>query len=144
MMRPVLMATLALILAAGCGMFQKETKPEDRLENAAGDLEQATEEREEARRQVAEAKARLERESTDVAITRAIQQKLLQDAELAELALHTQVSQGNVRLTGTVMNELQRQRAVQIAAGTPGVSGVTDEIRVGGVDSQTDPAPRQQ
>jgi len=144
MFRSAMMATLVLILATGCAMLGgKESKPEDRLENAADDLDKATQEREEARRQVAAAQDRLSRETTDTAITRSIQQKLLADSDLAEQALQAQVSQGNVRLSGTVKNEQQRRKALQIAAGTPGVAGVTDEIRISDADRQTEQVPRQ-
>lgn len=140
-MRNIIMIAAALVLATGCGVFEKERKPEDRLENAAADLEEANREREEARRQVAEAQDRLSRETTDVAITRSIQQKLLADAELAEQAIQARVTQGNVRLSGTVRTDQQRRRAMQIAAGTPGVTAVTDEIRVGSADPGSQ-APR--
>jgi hyperosmotically inducible protein len=143
MFRPFTMATMALILATGCGMLNKERKPEDRLENASTELDKATREREEARQEVAAAQDRLSRETTDVAITRSIQQKLLADTDLAEQAVQAQVSQGNVRLTGTVKNEQQKRKALQIAAGTPGVAGVTDEIRISDADPQSEQVPRQ-
>ena len=144
MLRSMTIGALAVFLAAGCGMLDRERKPEDRLESAAEDLDEATQEREEARRQLAAAQDKLSRATTDVAITRSIQQKLLADADLAEQAVQAQVSQGNVRLTGTVKNEQQRRKALQIAAGTPGVAAVTDEIRISTADPQTEQVPREE
>jgi osmotically-inducible protein OsmY len=69
------------------------------------------------------------RESTgayvdDAAITTKVKSSFVADPQVSALAINVQTSQGVVHLTGTVNDEQERQRAIQIAQGVQGVKQV--------------------
>ena len=67
----------------------------------------------------------------DAVITTKIKSSLAADAQVSALAVNVDTSNGIVSLTGVVDNELQRQRAIQLAQETEGVKRVNgNNLRV--------------
>jgi hyperosmotically inducible protein len=67
----------------------------------------------------------------DAVITTKIKSSLAADAQVSALAVNVDTSNGVVSLTGVVDNELQRQRAIQLAQETEGVKRVNgNNLRV--------------
>ena len=60
----------------------------------------------------------------DAAITTKVKSSFVADPQVSALAINVQTSQGVVHLTGTVNDEQERQRAIQIAQGVQGVKQV--------------------
>lgn len=150
-----LAATLALALwLPACG----DSDPEARLEAAGEALSEARAEVQEAREsveqrkaavtsaeeelaearerlkgaeaQLAEVEQRVDLRATDAAVFRAVQQRLLEDESLEEVAIAARVERGVVTLLGQVPEAEQRERAGEIARGTPGVVAVENRIDV--------------
>lgn len=148
-------ALAALILAGnGCD----SSRPEERLAASRAQLEQVQSELAEAKEDVearrqalAEAERRLARaqkavdqlekqqenaqqrlaqRATDVAIFRALQQKLLERESLESVAIVAEVKERVVTLRGTVPDPELREEAEEIAHGTPGVDEVRNRIRL--------------
>ena len=141
-----------LFAAAGCGEDSQEQELREATAAVVAKREavQAAREEVEARQQVAdearkeleaaeselrireqalrEAESRVGLKATDATLFRSIQRRLLDDAELDDLAIAVQVTQGVVTLRGTVPDESDRARAEEVARGTPGV--VTLENRI--------------
>lgn len=66
----------------------------------------------------------------DSAITTKIKAQLAADSGLSSSDIHVETKNGVVTLSGTVASEALRNQAGQIAAGTDGVKGVTNDIKV--------------
>lgn len=66
----------------------------------------------------------------DSAITSKIKAQLAADDILSGSDIHVVTKNGIVTLSGTVKNKSLRERAEQIASGTDGVKGVTNDIEV--------------
>lgn len=123
--------------AAAATVEQRRAEVEDaRRELAAAEKELAA-----ARDRLAEARARVDADATDPLVFRSVQRRLLEDEALDGLAISAQVQSGVVTLTGAVPDTATRQRAVEIARGTPGVTRVADRIRIQRPASPVKPTP---
>jgi osmotically-inducible protein OsmY len=140
--------------ALACG----DDTPEQRLEQASerlaearedvrelrGDLGERREREDEASQALQEARASLrgaeqdvlsaeqlvEQRATDVALFRTLQSAMLESSELDHSAVEVRVADGVVTLAGVAADESARQRALEIARGTPGVESVRDQLEV--------------
>lgn len=68
---------------------------------------------------------------TDAALTTAVKTKLLADTTVGGLKIDVDTKDGIVTLTGKVKNAAEKNAALQIARGTDGVKGVTDNLTIG-------------
>jgi len=66
----------------------------------------------------------------DTAITTKVKAEIMADPALKTKTIKVETKDGTVTLTGTVDSQDMRQKAHQIAAGTPGVSNVVDNLTV--------------
>ena len=66
----------------------------------------------------------------DAAITDKVKTKLLKDPKTSGLQVTVDTYKGQVQLSGYVNNEEAKDRAGELARGTPGVTGVTNDIKV--------------
>jgi len=144
---------VALIGAAGCGddatQRWEEAKEElseareavreanaevearrEALQEAEAVLAKAREQEREARERLDEARHQVSEEATDAVLFRAVQERLLEDEKLEDVAISAQVSDGVVTLRGEVSDPKLRDRALEIARGVPGVVEVQSDIRV--------------
>jgi len=80
--------------------------------------------------QLNEAEAAVGLHATDDVLFRTVQKQLLEDPELAEVAIAASVRDGIVTLTGAVPDAALRDHAVEVTAQVAGVSGVESQIRV--------------
>jgi len=148
----VVLATAPVALACG------DSDPEVDLQQASQAVEEARTEVEKARETVqardsevkeaqqrlAEARAVLreaegeflqreavvDRSATDDVLFRAVQKLLLEDDDLAEVAIAARVSNGVVTLSGSVPSVALRDHAVELARAIPGVGSVQSRIEV--------------
>lgn len=74
--------------------------------------------------------AAVDRSALDTALFRAVQQRLLQDKKLANVAITASVSQGVVTLSGAVDSQELNDRATKVAGETRGVERVESRIRI--------------
>lgn len=101
-----------------------------RIEEAEALLETLRDDRRNLRDRVRTLEQRLEARATDVAIFRAVQTLLLEDALLSESAIFVSVEDGRVTLAGVVRNDEEARQALALAKQTAGVGGVSSRIRV--------------
>lgn len=139
--------TLVAATLSACG----NSTPEARLEAVGEDLSDSTSQLDSLNTQIEETETmldelrddrrdlrdtvrtleqRLEARATDVAIFRAVQSALLEDAMLSESAIAVNVEDGRVALTGVVRNKEEAQQALAVAKQIAGVDGVSSRIRV--------------
>lgn len=100
------------------------------LKEAQEKLAEAQEELHAAERRFAELQASVTSSATDDVLFRAVQKRLLEDDDLDAVAIAARVKSGVVTLSGVVPNEGLRDRAIEVAGTTPGVSSVEDEIEL--------------
>lgn len=100
------------------------------LEEAEAMLARAKEREREARARLDAARSEVSEEATDAVLFRAVQERLLEDEKLEDVAISAQVSDGVVTLRGEVPAPELRDRAIEIARGVPGVVDVQSQIRV--------------
>jgi osmotically-inducible protein OsmY len=112
-------------------------KARETVETREGEAEQAQERLAEARAALREAESELakreavvNRSATDAVLFRAVQKRLLEDEDLSKVAIAARVSKGAVTLSGSVPDAKLRDRAVEIARATPGVTRVESLIEV--------------
>jgi osmotically-inducible protein OsmY len=150
----ILVALGTALIALACG----GSDPEADLEQASQALEEARAQVEEGRaavqelegevqeaqKRLADARAALREAETELArresavdlsatddvLFRSVQKRLLEDDDLAEVAIAARVSKGVVTLSGSVSNAKLRDRALEIARETPGVEDVESRIEV--------------
>ena len=67
----------------------------------------------------------------DLTILTMIKTRLIGDEEVRGLRINVDVSKGVVTLSGKIRSEAERQRAVEIAAGTSNVRRVVDHLVLG-------------
>jgi len=103
---------------------------EQDLQNAQQQLADAREALRKAQQEAAEREANVDRSATDAVLFRAVQKRLLEDRDLESVAISATVRSGVVKLTGSVPDGKLRDRAVEIADSTPGVSSVESRIEV--------------
>lgn len=145
---------LGLVLAAGCGGDDREARlqvatqavtearerveearqavadKEAAVEQAEAELFEAREELREAKLSLGEAEAQVDLHATDALLFRAVQKRLLEDRRLENVGVAARVRQGVVTLSGRVPDASLRDRALDVARTTPGVSEVRSEIEV--------------
>ncbi len=66
----------------------------------------------------------------DLTIHTMIKTRLLREDEVRGLRINVDVNKGVVTLSGKVRSEAERQRAVEVATGTPNVARVVDNLVV--------------
>jgi len=84
----------------------------------------------EAQSELASSEAAVDRNATDAVLFRTVQKRLLEDDDLANVAIAASVRNGTVTLSGSVPDPKLRDRAVEIARATPGVENVQSRIEV--------------
>ena len=102
----------------------------ERVQAAQVDLDAAESTRREVELRLAEAESRVARAATDDVLFGAVQRRLHEDADLEDVAISARVQRGVVTLDGVVAAAELRDRAVEIARNTPGVSRVESRIQV--------------
>lgn len=105
------------------GLREREEKASQALQNARGALRRAEQD-------VVSAEHLVEQRATDVALFRILQSDMLEASELGRSAIEVRVDDGVVTLTGVASDPSARQRALEIARGTPGVQSVRDQLGV--------------
>lgn len=66
----------------------------------------------------------------DAAITASVKASIVKEPGLSATAIDVSTEKGVVTLKGNVDNEMSRKNAIQLATGTEGVRGVTDQLTV--------------
>ncbi len=142
--------TLAALVGAGCGddgleavsvqLGEIESEVEqarvnveqaDAQASQAGDaLERAREALGEAEQRLADARERVAKVASDAVVFRAVQQRLLDEGDLAGVAISARVQRRTVTLEGNVPNETLKKRAQEVASGATGVETVINQISV--------------
>jgi hyperosmotically inducible protein len=84
----------------------------------------------EAENQLSQLEAKVDLSATDAVLFRSIQKRLLDDGALEDVAIAARVDKGVVSLSGTVPGAELRDRAVEIARSTPGVTSVETQIQI--------------
>ena len=119
----------ALLSLAACGGDQAEEK----LEEASRNLAKAREAVEEARLEVEERQADAQAAQEELAVAREALREAEEecdDGALEDVAIVARVDKGVVSLSGAVPEAELRDRAVEIARSTPGVTSVESRIQV--------------
>ena len=80
---------------------------------------------------LAQAEAKVGLVATDDLLFRLVQQRLLDDPALGDVAVEARVANGRVTLSGFVPDSVTRDAAVEIAGSVTGVRGVTSRLRIG-------------
>ncbi len=66
----------------------------------------------------------------DTTLTTKVKTTLLQDPEVSGLAINVETFKGEVQLSGFANNEMERQRAADLASSVDGVAAVKNDIRL--------------
>ena len=66
----------------------------------------------------------------DTALTSKVKTTLLHDPEVSGLAINVETFKGEVQLSGFANNEMERQRAADLASSVDGVAAVKNDIRL--------------
>jgi osmotically-inducible protein OsmY len=103
---------------------------QESLEQAQSEVEAARQELRDAESRLAEVESTVDFRVTDALLFRAIQKRLLEADELADLAIRAEVVRGAVTLHGSVRRPEARDTAIEIAKGVPGVATVDSRIEV--------------
>ena len=94
--------------------------------------------------ELAKREAKVDSSATDEVLFRAVQKRLLEDDDLASVAIAAHVNNGLVALSGNVPDAELRDRAVLVARETPGVQRVQSQIQVvAPVSEKKQPAKEQ-
>jgi len=101
---------------------------EEALERARVDRDLAHDAVIEAQRRLAIAQHEVEKHTTDDAVFRAVQKRLLEDEGLEHVAISARVHNGAVTLSGTVPDEQTRDLAAEVARSALGVVDVNSQI----------------
>jgi osmotically-inducible protein OsmY len=116
------------------------TARESEVKDAKKRLAEAQTALHDAQTELATNEAAVDRNATDAVLFRTVQQRLLEDDDLAKVAIAASVTNGTVTLSGSVPNGELRDRAVEVARATPGVQKVQSRIEVP-VAAGAKPAP---
>jgi osmotically-inducible protein OsmY len=123
-------------LAAGCGGGDDEDfrLAAQALTAARESVELAEAERQlrEAEERLSDAESRVDLKTTDAALFRAVQKRLLEDERLRDVAIDADVRRGVVELRGSVPDERTAAAAVEVARSVPGVMRVESRVNVAG------------
>ena len=154
---------VAALLAVSCGGDDEEARLEElsqelgSLREALPDLRARVSEREAtvkaAQDELADARGALRKSesriaeidkevgahATDPLLFRMIQQQLLEDDDLEEVAISARVEHGVVTLSGVVPDAELGERAVKLAESVPGVVSVQSRIQVAGAKPAAGP-----
>ena len=103
---------------------------EEALEETRADRDLAEEAVIDARRRVSVAQQEVEKHTTDDAVFRAVQKRLLEDEGLEHVAISAQVRNGVVTLSGTVPDQQTRDLAGEVARSALGVVDVNSQITI--------------
>ena len=114
---------------------------ESKLNEAQLARDAAAERLREAEGRLAEAKAEVALHATDDLLFRSVQQLLLDDSELRDVAIRAEVHDGVVVLSGSAPNAELREKAVQLASSVPGVVDVQSRITLETPPPVAAPAP---
>ncbi len=79
---------------------------------------------------LARLESEVDRGAMDTVLFRSVQKRLLDDAQLSQVAIVAGVEKGVVTLSGSVENSKLRDRAIEVAGGTKGVKSVQSRIAV--------------
>ena len=97
---------------------------------AQEELAAAREALREAEAQLSGFEAKVNLSATDVVLFRSVQKRLLDDGALKDVAIAARVDKGVVSLSGTVPDSKIRDRAVEVARATPGVTSVESRLQI--------------
>ena len=103
---------------------------EEELTLAQSARDEAAERVREGERSLSEARTQVGLHATDDLLFRTVQQALLEDAVLSDVAISAKVEDGVITLTGDVPSEAIRSHATRLAEGVPGVAEVRSQLRV--------------
>ena len=103
---------------------------EEELTLAQSARDEAAERVREGERALAEARTKVGLHATDDLLFRKVQQALLEDSTLAEVAISARVEDGVITLTGDVPTEAMRSHATIVAENVPGVAEVRSLLKV--------------
>ena len=145
---------LVALLATGCGEPSQEellqaatealAEAEVEVEEASAELalreeelalaqaarDQAAQRLRDGERVLTESREQVGLHATDGLLFRKVQQALLEDEALSDVAVSARVDDGVVTLTGEVPDEATRERANTVARSVPGVAEVKTLLRV--------------
>lgn len=121
---------------------EKVKQREADVELAKARLEEAREALREIRQELAKREAKVDRSATDEVLFRAVQKRLLEDGDLASVAIAAHVNNGLVTLSGNVSDAELRERAELVAKETPGVQRVDNQVQVVAPKPQSEPAAK--
>ena len=110
---------------------------EEELAMAQSGRDEAAERLREGERALAEAHAQVGLHATDDLLFRTVQQALLKDEVLGDVAVSAKVDDGVVTLTGSVPSEAIRSHAALVAGSVPGVAEVRSLLTVPAADPAT-------
>ncbi len=103
---------------------------EEELAMAQAARDEAAERVREGERSLADARAQVGLHATDELLFRKVQQALLEDETLADVAVSARVDDGVVTLLGKVPDEGTRERAISVARNVPGIAEVNSRLTV--------------
>jgi osmotically-inducible protein OsmY len=127
--------------------LEKVKQREAEVKEAQARLEEARKALRDIEAELAKRVAKVDKSATDEVLFRAVQKRLLEDGDLASVAIAAHVNNGLVTLTGNVPKAALSDRAVVVASETAGVQRVENRIAV--VDGKAakpaaNPAPTPQ
>ncbi len=132
----ILMATLAALTLSACGDSNKTAGQQlDSMvavakEQTGKAMDTATVAAHEAGSGLKSAAGSTEKVMDDAAITASVKASIVREPGLSATAIEVSTSKGVVTLKGNVDDEMSRKNAIQLATGTEGVRGVTDQLTV--------------
>jgi len=140
MFRTLLRIVLVIIIVAAVAAFFIGYRMADRGDrettNAVGtagravDVSTAREAGAEVAEKVAVGANAAQRIASSMALTAKIKSKMALDDTIKASQIDVDSAEGVIRLNGTVDSEAQRDRAVQLARETDGVTSVVDELKI--------------
>ena len=139
MFRTLLRIVLVIIIVAAVAAFfvgYRMADRGDRESNAVGttgravDVSTAREAGAEVAEKVAVGANAAQRIASSMALTAKIKSKMALDDTIKASQIDVDSAEGVIRLNGTVDSEAQRDRAVQLARETDGVTSVVDELKI--------------
>jgi hyperosmotically inducible protein len=139
MFRTLLRIVLVIIIVAAAAAFfigYRMADRGDRESNAVGttgravDVSTAREAGAEVAEKVAVGANAAQRIASSMALTAKIKSKMALDDTIKASQIDVDSAEGVIRLNGTVDSEAQRDRAVQLARETDGVTSVVDELKI--------------
>jgi osmotically-inducible protein OsmY len=109
---------------------EKVKQREAELKQAQAKLDEARASLRKVEEELAKREAKVDSSATDEVLFRAVQKRLLDEDDLASVAIAAHVNNGLVVLTGNVPDAKLRDRAVVVAKETPGVHRIDNQIQL--------------